>query len=97
MLLVIRYRDRDSTIVKTDYYVNNATPETPLAEFRGAAKAEHRIEQCIQRGQSEAGWATYEVRNWTGWDHHQTLSVLASWFLNLESRRAKKEDAGDYL
>lgn len=97
MLLIIRYRDRDSAIVKTDYYLSNAAPETPLAELCRAAKAEHRIEECIQRGKSEAGLADYEVRNWTGWYHHQTLSLLASWFLNVETRRAKKKDAGDNL
>lgn len=93
VLIVIRYRDRDSAVVKTDYYLSNAEPETPLAEFCRAAKAEHRIEECIQRGKGEAGLADYEVRNWIGWHHHQTLSLLASWFLNVETRRAEKKDA----
>lgn len=97
VLVVLRYRDRDSRVVKTDYYLSNAAPQTPLAEFCRAAKAEHRIEECIQRGKGEAGLADYEVRNWIGWHHHQTLSLLASWFLNVETRRAKKKDARDYL
>lgn len=97
VLVVIRYRDRDSAVVKTDYYLSNAEPQTPLAEFCRAAKAEHRIEECIQRGKGEAGLADYEVRNWVGWYHHQTLSLLASWFLNVETRRAEKKDACDYF
>jgi SRSO17 transposase len=97
MLVVIRYRDRDSAVVKTDYYLSNAEPQTPLAEFCRAAKAEHRIEECIQRGKGEAGLADYEVRNWIGWHHHQTLSLLASWFLNVETRRAEKKDARHHL
>ena len=97
VLVVIRYRDRDSAVVKTDYYLSNAEVETPLAEFCGAAKAEHRVEECLQRGKSQAGLADYEVRNWLGWHHHQTLSLLASWFLNVETRRAEKKDTGDYL
>ncbi len=67
-----------------------------LAEFVRPAKAEHRIEQCIQRGKSEAGLADYEVRTWRGWHHHQTLSLLATWFLVTEARRGKKIHAGDH-
>ncbi|MGI8980672.1 MAG: hypothetical protein ACR2FY_15705 [Pirellulaceae bacterium] len=44
------------------------------------AKAEHRVEECLQRCKSEAGLGDYEVRNWVGWQHHQTLSLVATWF-----------------
>jgi len=91
VLVVIRYRDRDKEqIVKTDYYLSNATVQTPLIEFARVAKAEHRIEECIQRSKSEAGLADYEVRHWSGWHHHQTLSLIATWFLVTETRRGKK-------
>lgn len=94
VLVVIRYKDRDDqTVVKTDYYLSDADPQTPLAEFARAAKAEHRIEECLQRGKSETGLGDYEVRNWVGWHHHQTLSLLAAWFLTTETRRGKKIDA----
>lgn len=76
-LVVIRYPDRDQQeVVKVDDYLSNAVPETPLWEFARVAKAEHRIEECIQRCKSEAGLAAYEVRNWTSWQHHQTLSLF---------------------
>jgi SRSO17 transposase len=95
VLVAIRYKDRDDQeVVKTDYYLSNATPETPLAEFARVAKAEHRIEECLQRAKSEAGLADYEVRNWIGWQHHQTLSLIATWFLVKEARRGKKMDTG---
>ena len=96
VLVVIRYRDRDRAVTKTDFYLSNAPPETPLAEFARAAKAEHRIEECLQRAKSEAGLADYEVRQWLGWHHHQTLSLIATWFLTTESRRGKKMDPGDH-
>jgi len=97
VLVVIRYRDRDNDeVVQTDYYLSNAKAETELAEFTRAAKAEHRIEECIQRGKSEAGLADYEVRNWKGWHHHQILSLIASWFLVTEARRGKKMDTGNH-
>ncbi len=98
LLAVIRYRDRDQdTVVKVDYYLSNAVPETPLWELARVAKAEHRIEECLQRSKSEAGLADYEVRHWTGWQHHQTLSLLATWFLVLETARGKKMDPCAHL
>lgn len=94
VLVVIRYRDRDDErVVKTDYYVSNAAAATSLMEFARVAKAEHRIEECLQRSKSEAGLGDYEVRTWTGWHHHQTLSLIATWFLVTETRRGKKMDA----
>lgn len=97
-LVVIRYRDRDQEqVVKVDYYLSNAAPETPLEEFARVAKAEHRIEECLQRSKSEAGLSDYEVRHWTGWHHHQTLSLLATWFLERETQRGKKMDTGNDL
>jgi hypothetical protein len=59
------------------------------------AKAAHRIEDCRQRSKSEAGLAAYEVRKWTGWQQHQTLSLLATWFRVQETERGKKMDASD--
>jgi SRSO17 transposase len=93
VLVVIRYRERDQErIVKTDFYLSNAEPQTPLLEFGRVAKAEHRIEECLQRSKSEAGLSDYEVRNWAGWHHHQTFSLIATWFLVTETRREKKLD-----
>lgn len=97
VLVVIRYRDRDHQhVVKVDYYLSNASPEVPLAEFARVAKAEHRIEECLQRCKSEVGLSDYEVRTWVGWYHHQTLSLLASWFLVTETRRGKKIHTGHH-
>jgi SRSO17 transposase len=79
-------------LCKTPHYLSNAVPETPLWEVARVAKAEHRIEECLQRSKSEAGLADYEVRNWTGWQHHQTLSLLATWFLVRETQRGKNMD-----
>jgi SRSO17 transposase len=94
-LFVVRERQADGSW-KHDYYLSNAALPTPLAEFARVAKAEHRIEECFQRAKSEAGLAHYEVRTWEGWHHHQTLSLMATWFLTQEARRGKKMDPGDY-
>ena len=78
--MILREEQSDGTM-KHDYYLSNAVPETPLPEFARVAKAEHRIEECLGRAKSDAGLAQYQVRNWVGWHHHQTLSLLATWFL----------------
>ncbi len=77
-------------VLKTDDYLSNAAPEKELQAFARVAKAEHRMEECIQRSKSEAGLGDYEVRNRKGWHHHQTLSLIATWFFVTESRRGKK-------
>jgi len=98
MAVVVRYRDRDQQeVVQVDFYLTNGAAETSLATFARVAKAAHRIEECLQRSKSEAGLADYEVRNWTGWHHHQTLSLIATWFLVTETHRGKKIDPSDDL
>ena len=94
-LVVIRERQADGTM-KHDYYLSNAPHETPLAEFTRVSKAAHRIEECFERAKGESGLADYEVRTWRGWHHHQTLSLLANWFLTQETQRGKKIHAGDH-
>ena len=64
--------------------------DTPLDELARVVKAEHRIEDSLKRAKSEAGLSDYEVRTWAGWYHHQTLSLIATWFLICETRRGKK-------
>jgi SRSO17 transposase len=91
LLFVTRELQADKTY-KFDYYLSNAEPGTPLKELARVAKAEHRIEEALKRAKGEAGLADYQVRNWIAWHHHQTLSLLAAWFLNQETRRGKNPD-----
>lgn len=91
VLIVFRERQADDTF-KHDYSLSNGSAETPLPEFARVFKAEHRIEQCLQRAKGEAGLSHYQVRTWRGWHHHQTLSLIATWFLTQEARRGKNVD-----
>jgi SRSO17 transposase len=92
-LVVFRERQGDGTW-KHDYLLSNGPLGTPLAEFARVFKAEHRVEECLQRAKGEAGLADYEVRTWEGWYHHQALTLVATWFLTQETRRGKKMDPG---
>jgi len=92
LLFVTRERQADNSF-KHDYYLSNAGAGTPLPELARVAKAAHRVEECLEGAKGEAGLADYQVRNWIAWHHHQTLALLAAWFLNREARRGKNPDA----
>ena len=89
-LLIVTRSPEGNNKVKYDYYLSNAPVDTPLEELARVVKAEHRIEDCLKRAKSEAGLSDYEVRTWAGWHHHQILSLIALWFLIVETRRGKK-------
>lgn len=96
MAVVVRYRARDRQEgVKTDFYLSHGAAETSLSELARVAKADHRMEECLERSKSEAGLAAYEGRHWVGWHHHPTLSLIATWFLVTETDRGKNKDPGD--
>jgi hypothetical protein len=92
VLFLTRERQADNAY-KLDYYLSNADADVPLEEFARVAKAAHRVEECFERAKGEAGLGDYQVRNWIAWHHHQTLSLLAAWFLNKETRRGKNTDS----
>jgi len=83
-LLIIRTVEETPRI---SFALSNAEPEAPLAELVRVAGQRHRIEEFFEAAKGEAGLDQYEVRSWTGWHHHLTLSLLALWFLTLEKRR----------
>lgn len=95
LLVVTRSLDENGKM-KYDYHLSNAHPDTPLEELARVVKAEHRIEDCIKRAKSEAGLSDYEVRTWAGWYHHQTLSLIAAWFLIQETQQGKKTYTGNH-
>ena len=91
-LVVIR-RMEDGVVCQ-DYYLSNAPAATLCDEFGRVAKAEHRIEECLERGKSEAGLSDYQVRTWLGWHHHITLSHVADVVFGVGIATGKKMDAG---
>jgi SRSO17 transposase len=91
LLFITRVLQPDKTY-KVDYHLSNASAGVALSELARVAKAEHRIEECFRRAKGEAGLGDYQVRNWPGWHRHQTLALLAAWFLTEEARRGKNPD-----
>jgi SRSO17 transposase len=78
------------------YYLSNAAEECPLVRLAGVGHTRWPVEDCFLRGKDELGLGDYEVQGWRGWQHHQTLVLLAMWFLVLQQRRlGKKKRGGD--
>jgi SRSO17 transposase len=74
------------------YYLSNAAKDCPLRTLVVVGHSRWTIEDCFLRGKGEVGLEDYEVQGWRGWHHHQTLVLLALWFLVLQQRRLGKKN-----
>lgn len=63
------------------YYLAFTSTDTPLHDIVQAVGQRWHIEECFQSAKGEVGLDQYEVRNYTGWYRHITLSMLAHTFL----------------
>jgi len=79
------------------YYLTHAPQGTPLAKLVRVAGSRWAIEECFEQAKQETGLDEYEVRSWTGWYRHITLSMFAQAFLsvvrtksNPQSRKKKR-------
>jgi SRSO17 transposase len=61
---------------------------TTLTRLAKTAGARWSIEGGFESAKQEAGLADYEVRSWTGWHRHVTLSLLAHAILAVVRRLA---------
>lgn len=73
------------------WYTLSNDREAPRGVLARVHGHRHRVEELLEQGKQEVGLSHYEVRSWTGWHHHVTLSLLALWFLQLEKLRLGKK------
>ncbi len=90
-LVVVRAVDGQP---RTGYTLSNAPAWEPLERVVGVQGRRHGVEEALEAAKGEVGLGHYEVRNWEGWHHHMTLSLLAGWFLALEKRRLGEKNPG---
>ncbi|KSZ55930.1 endonuclease DDE [Rhodococcus pyridinivorans KG-16] len=74
------------------YYICYGPAETPLAELVRVAGSRWAIEECFQTAKNETGLDHYQVRGYTAWYRHITLSMAAAAFLTILRRDAQKGD-----
>ena len=70
------------------YYLTHGPKRVALAELARAAGARWAIEESFQTSKGQTGLDHYQVRQYTGWYRHITLSMLAHAFLTVT--RSKK-------
>ena len=73
-LVARRPRDRPG---ERAYFVARGPAAAPPAESIRVAGTRWRVEECLELAKGECGLDEYEVRGWTGWHRHVTLSLLA--------------------
>jgi len=65
------------------YYLAHGPKRVALADLARAAGARWAIEETFQTSKGETGLDHYQVRQYTGWYRHITLSMLAHAFLTV--------------
>ena len=83
--LVLR---RSGTEIKT--FLTNAPASISLNELIRVSAMRWTIEMSFKEAKQHLGMGDDQLRSWTGWHHHQTLVILAHFFvvqLRLRSRR----------
>lgn len=76
--LIIR-KDDDKNQVK--YQFSNAPLDTSLQDFALMSGSRYWIERAFEDGKGIVGLADYQVRSWTGWHHHITMTLLAMLYI----------------
>lgn len=72
------------------YYICFCPAGTPLGELVRIAGSRWMVEECFQSAKNETGLDHYQVRGYTAWYRHITLSMAALAFLALLRAEAKK-------
>lgn len=76
------------------FYISNALLSVRLPTFVWLSGIRWAIEQCFQEAKTELGMDHYEVRKFSGWNHHILTCILAHYFLwHLRIRLGKKSSA----
>ena len=73
-LLIRRSVDEPDEIA---YFACGGPPETTVEQLIAVAGRRWAIEECLELGKGDCGLDEYEVRSWTGWHRHITLSLWA--------------------
>lgn len=63
------------------FFRSNAPADVPLTTLARMTAWRWPVETVIEECKGELGLDHYEVRGWTGWHHHTTMTLLAHHFL----------------
>ena len=77
------------------YYFCYSDKPATLQELVHVAASRWTVEECFQTGKNEAGLDHYQVRDYTAWYRHMTLSMIALAFLTIV--RSAEEKRGSSI
>ena len=77
--LVIRKDPQNQKDIR--YQLSNAPVDTSVDRLGEMSGSRFWIERMFEDGKGIAGLADYQVRSWTGWHHHMTMTILAMLYL----------------
>lgn len=72
------------------YYFCYSDKPATLQELVHVAASRWTVEECFQTGKNEAGLDHYQVRDYTAWYRHMTLSMIALAFLTIVRNTEEK-------
>ena len=72
------------------YYFCYSDKPATLQELVHVAASRWTVEECFQTGKNEAGLDHYQVRDYTAWYRHMTLSMIALAFLTIVRNAEEK-------
>jgi SRSO17 transposase len=73
-LVVRRHRERRD---ERAYFFARGPAATPREVLLRVVGMRWRVEECLELAKGDCGLDEYEVRSWTGWHRHVTLSLFA--------------------
>jgi SRSO17 transposase len=74
------------------YYICHTRRPVPVAELVRVAGSRWGVEETFQFAKNETGLDHYQVRTYTAWYRHITLSMLAAAFLAVTARAERARD-----
>jgi SRSO17 transposase len=79
--LVVRRKSSRQALSKWKFFRSNAPKRTSWKKLARMTAWRWPIETTIEECKGELGMDHYEVRNWRGWHHHMTMTMLSHHFL----------------
>jgi len=76
--LIIRKDDGEK---RTKYQLSNVPVDTTVERMGQMSCSRYWIERALEDAKGNTGLGDYQVRNWMGWHHHMTMTMLAMLFI----------------
>ncbi|MDZ7289119.1 MAG: IS701 family transposase [candidate division KSB1 bacterium] len=79
--LIVRRKSSRQPLAKWKFFRSNAPKKTSWKKLARWTAWRWPIETTIEECKGDLGMDHYEVRNWRGWHHHMTMTMLSHHFL----------------